>query len=204
MARRPSLEKSARVAARREELLDAAIVVLRRDGPSASMDAMAAEAGITKPILYRYFGDRDGLTRAVAARCFDEVSTALAAALTRPASPRDLLTSTIDTFVAFIEREPELYHFLFQVPHGQEEVAGFIHRVGNEVAVVLGERLREAGADSGAAEPWAFGLVGMVYLGADWWMERRTMPRARLVEYLVSMVWDGMGHVDPGSGRPRP
>jgi AcrR family transcriptional regulator len=51
---------------RREALLNAALAVITRDGPAASMDAMAAEAGITKPILYRHFGDRDGLIAAVA------------------------------------------------------------------------------------------------------------------------------------------
>lgn len=63
------------------------------------------------------------------------------------------------------------------------------------MAVVLGERLRQLGADSGAAEPWAHGIVGMVHLAADWWVERRTMPRARLVEYLVALLWEGLESV---------
>nr|MBO2503962.1 TetR family transcriptional regulator [Thermoanaerobacterales bacterium] len=37
---------------RRAELLDAAERAIRRTGPKASMDEIAAEAGITKPILY--------------------------------------------------------------------------------------------------------------------------------------------------------
>ena len=36
---------------RRRELLEAADRVVLRDGPQASMNAIAAEAGITKPIL---------------------------------------------------------------------------------------------------------------------------------------------------------
>src|SRR6266508_4509657 len=47
--------------ARRLELLEAAIEVIRREGPTASMDEIAAQAGITKPIVYRYFGDRAGV-----------------------------------------------------------------------------------------------------------------------------------------------
>ncbi|MGH2819151.1 MAG: helix-turn-helix domain-containing protein, partial [Actinomycetota bacterium] len=46
------------------DLLDAADNVVRRDGPEASMQKIAAEAGITKPILYRQFGDKGGLYRA--------------------------------------------------------------------------------------------------------------------------------------------
>ena len=54
--------------ARRESLLAAADLVVQRDGPSASMSAIAAEAGITKPILYRHFGDKSGLYAALAER----------------------------------------------------------------------------------------------------------------------------------------
>src|ERR671930_593638 len=54
--------------ARRLELLEAAFEVIRREGPTASMDEIAAQAGITKPIVYRYFGDRAGLYQAVAER----------------------------------------------------------------------------------------------------------------------------------------
>src|SRR6266511_236767 len=52
--------------ARRLELLEAAIEVIRREGPTASMDEIAAQAGITKPIVYRYFGDRAGVYQALA------------------------------------------------------------------------------------------------------------------------------------------
>lgn len=47
---------------RRRELLEAADRVVLRDGPQASMNAIAAEAGITKPILYRHFGDKGDST----------------------------------------------------------------------------------------------------------------------------------------------
>jgi hypothetical protein len=58
---------------------------------------------------------------------------------------------------------------------------------------VLGEQLRALGIDSGPAEPWAFGIVGMVHLAGDWWLERRTMTRARLVDDLTTLLWNGLG-----------
>ncbi|MEU1097709.1 helix-turn-helix domain-containing protein, partial [Streptomyces sp. NPDC005877] len=69
---------------RRRELLEAADRVVLRDGPKASMNAIAAEAGITKPILYRHFGDKGGLYRALAQRHTDAL---LAARRARPAPP---------------------------------------------------------------------------------------------------------------------
>lgn len=69
---------------RRRELLEAADRVVLRDGPKASMNAIAAEAGITKPILYRHFGDKGGLYRALAKRHTDALLSALRAALDAP------------------------------------------------------------------------------------------------------------------------
>src|SRR5688572_6960411 len=66
---------------RRESLLDAAISGIRTHGPAASMDQLAAAAGITKPILYRHFGDRAGLVAAIAKRFADSLLQDLQAAL---------------------------------------------------------------------------------------------------------------------------
>jgi AcrR family transcriptional regulator len=194
--RHDHVDRDTRRLARREELLDAAVEVIRRDGPAVSMELIAAEAGVTKPIVYRHFGDRSGLVAALAKRFTDELMGALQSSLERDAEPRDLLVGTIDAYLAFVEKEPNLYRFVVQhVDAGAEELSGFVRQVAKEVAVVLGERLRALGYDSGAAEPWAYGLVGMVHLAGDWWVDSRAMPRARLVEYLTTLVWDGLASV---------
>jgi AcrR family transcriptional regulator len=65
---------------RREQLLDVTESILRRDGPvSFTMDALAAEAGVTKALLYHYFVGRDALLAAVLDRAFEPFSAAVAA-----------------------------------------------------------------------------------------------------------------------------
>jgi Tetracyclin repressor-like, C-terminal domain len=64
--------------------------------------------------------------------------------------------------------------------------------MASEVARVLGDRLRDAGADSGGAEPWAHGIVGMVQAAADWWIDRRSMSREALVAYLTEIISTGV------------
>ena len=188
-------DRTARRAERREELLDAAIVIIRAQGPSVSMDAIAAAGGVTKPIIYRHFVDRAGLVQAIAERFVADLLDELRTALVRSDDGRTLLADTIDAYLRFLEREPNVYRFLqHQTPH----VTGFAHQIAREIALVLGERLRAAGVDSGAAEPWAHGLVGMTHLAGDWWVERQTMPRERLVEYLLALAWEGLSSV------PRP
>lgn len=182
------------------ELLAAADEVLRADGPGASMTVIAAKAGVTKPILYKHFGDKGGLYRALAERYLDMVLERVRAALQEETDPRTRIRGTIDAYLSFIEKEHEVYAFLMHRAVGERTeahitVAGFIRELGNEIAVILGEELRTVGMDSGAAEPWAHGMVGMVYLAGDRWLDHRTMPRERLVDYLTDLLWSGLAQL---------
>ena len=51
-------------AERRPQLLDAAVGRDPAMGPGVTMEQLAKAGGVTKPILYRHFGDRDGLIQA--------------------------------------------------------------------------------------------------------------------------------------------
>ena len=187
-------DRLTRRSTQRAHLIESAITVIKRDGPGASMDQMAAQAGVTKPILYRHFSDRAGLVAAIAEFAFSQVSDGLDAALHAEATPRELVASTIDTYLVFIESDPAVYRFLVQrgVSEAGVSINDYIWRTSRQVAVVLGEALRAAGVDSEPAEAWAFGIVGMVHASGDWWLERGALPRARLTEYLTSLVCDGL------------
>ena len=50
---------------KRDAILDAAREVFLRDGYSASMDLVAAEAGVSKQTVYNHFGSKEKLFRAI-------------------------------------------------------------------------------------------------------------------------------------------
>lgn len=188
--------KDDRRRARRDELLEAAIGAIREVGPAATMEQLARAGGVTKPILYRYFRDRDGLIAAIADRYAVDVLTAVAAPLQADVTARDLLRSTIDSYVGLIEGDPHVYRFLVQHPpdkrDGGAHLDSLIDTVARQVAAVAGARLRDGGRDSGAAVPWAYGIVGLVHQAGDWWVDDQTMSRETLVDYLTSLLWDGV------------
>lgn len=200
---------------RRTELLDAAERAIRRVGPHASMEEIAAEAGITKPILYSHFGDKAGLIRALAGRVAGQLNHAVSEALTRSVGPSEVVSSTIAAFCTFIENEPELYRFLVQSAKHESDRSGprLVSDIGNQIAVTLGSGLRRAGADSGGAEAWAYAIVGMTFAGASWWLERRSMSKDDLVGYLSQLLWSGLSgagldrleqwEASDATGRPR-
>ncbi|HEU5151433.1 MAG TPA: TetR family transcriptional regulator [Iamia sp.] len=191
---------------RREAFMDAAVAAIHREGPRVSMEVIAREAGVTKPIVYRLFGDRNGLLQALGERLAAEVNANIAAALDRAPDddPKAMLRTAIASYVELIDTETDVYRFVTEQigTGGGSMLTGLAAEIARSVAVVLGEELRRAGADSGAAEPWAFGIVGMVHLSGDWWVRNRTLPRDRLVTYLVDLLWDGFGALAPEAGAP--
>ena len=183
-----------RRAERRTQLLDDAVEAIREIGPGATMEQLARRGGVTKPILYRPFRDRDGLLTCIAERFSVELLGEIDTALVSSRAPHELLESTVDAYLAFIEREPSLYRFLLRQAAGTTgpQISPLVDTIARRVAVVIGEQLRAVGRDSGAAVPWSYGIVGLVHQAGDWWLDDRTMTRADLTQYLAGLLWNGL------------
>jgi AcrR family transcriptional regulator len=183
---------------RREQLLAAADRVIRRRGPDASMDEIASEAGVTKPILYRHFGDKDGLYAALVERYMQTLYREAEQALAE-ANPRRRLAAAVGAFLEAVEREPQVFRFVRRLTTEQRqaaEVAGaFVARHAATIAQATRHDLERVGLDADAAEPWAHGIVGMMQFVAAWWLETPLVPRERLVEQFTTLLWEGFGHL---------
>jgi AcrR family transcriptional regulator len=188
-----------RRAERRTEMVEAAIDAVREHGPGVSVAQIAGAAGITKPVLYRHFADRADLQRAVGEAAAQMLMGRIHPTLEIEAEPVEHVASVIDAFLAGIEDEPQLWRFVVHNPAEPEPGAEIVEDVRGNIAALLatifGERLRAEGRDSGGAEAWAYGLVGMVQSAGDWWLDRRTMSRDAMTNYLTSLIWGGIAGV---------
>ncbi len=150
------------------------------------MNAIAAEAGITKPILYRHFGDKGGLYAALAKRHTDALLDSLRAALDAPAERRERVEATLDTYLSAIEARPQVYRFLM---HPGDSVSpgdpGFdvrkhslplLRLMGEELAQVIEERLDLGPGSQQLARVWGHGIVGMMHAAGDWWLGNSLAP----------------------------
>lgn len=181
--------------ARRDALLDAAVRAIRAAGPGASMDDIAREAGLTKPILYATFGDKAGLASALAERYLGELIPAVLAAFQRERPPEEMVRSAIDTFIGFVDEDPNVYRFLVRGVGADERSfieQRLITEFGLRIAQVLRSAMRASGSDSGPAELWSFAILGTVLAGAEWWQARPSMSRSDVVDYLSAFVWAGL------------
>jgi len=180
-------------AGRREALLDAADRIVQRDGPAATMATIAAEAGITKPILYRHFGDKGGLYAALADRYTGALLRELQTALDAGTDRRDRVERTVGAYLAAIEREPQVYRFLVlsdEAAQAPSQVRSFTRRLSALLATGMAAEL---GVGPVRAAVWAHGVVGMVQAAGDWWLDTPTVARADLVAELTDLLFGAYG-----------
>jgi AcrR family transcriptional regulator len=164
------------------------MTVVSEQGAGVGIDDIARISHIAKPIFYRYFRDKAELFIEVGRAVAETVVAETTAAIDAAESPRSKLAAGIDAYLASIESRPELYRFVLQY----RDLDDYATIVGMHATAVIGEFLREAGQDSGAAELWGFGIVGLVRAAADRWLEQRTMSRASVVDYLMNLIWPGL------------
>ena len=179
---------------RREQLLDAADRVFRRDGPGASMNAIAAEAGITKPIIYRHFTDKHGLYTALAERHTAGLLASVRTALALPLERRDLVETVLDTYLAAIEARPQVYRFLTH-PDASDglgpgsPLAPALQQIADEITAAVRHQV-DLGAEADLlSEAWGRGITGMVLATGDWWLEHRPCSRRHMVQALADLLW---------------
>ncbi|MBL8774754.1 MAG: TetR/AcrR family transcriptional regulator [Acidimicrobiales bacterium] len=179
---------------RKAELADAAIRAIRSIGADASMADIAAEAGISKPVLYHHFGDKAGLAAAIGDRFLAELGTSLEAIFDASEDPRHAVTEAIDVFVAFAEREPALHRFLVEGSQGTGRGSGELPVLPALAAQVGAFLVTGFGVQGSAAqlEMRSIALMGTVFEGVGWWLDRRTLTRDELVATLAELVTNGV------------
>ena len=160
------------------------------------MEAIAAHAGVSKPVLYRYFADKSELWLAVGQQAGQMVIEAIVPAVAAVREERAVVAAAVDVYLAYIEADLNLYRFVVHQPdiaRHRDVVADVMDTVASGLARIFGDRLRALGLDSGAALPWAYGVVGYVQAVGDWWLrQRQPISRAALSEYLTTFLWGGI------------
>jgi AcrR family transcriptional regulator len=198
---------SAHRAARRSQFVDAALRALEMHGPDLMMDTVAAEAGVTKPVLYRYFSDKAALVQALGERGSEILLERLLPAINSDAPALARVRDAVGAYFAVIDEHPNLYWLLarrvnHEIGGGTDPVQRDKETIATELTAIIGDYLRVFGLDSGGAEPWAYGLTGLVQSTGEWWLQRRSMSRPHVVEYVTQLIWSALAGILREAGIP--
>lgn len=187
---------------RRNELVDGTLGAIRTRGRDISMDEIAAEIGVSKTVLYRYFVDKNDLTTAVMMR-FAQTTLIpnMAAALSTNLDGYDLTREIIRVYVETVAAEPEIYPFVFANSSASKSkvIADSERIIAGMLAVMFRHRMQSVGMVTKGVEPWAYMIVGGVQLATHSWMSHRRMSSDELIDYLTMLSWSALcGIVEVG------
>ncbi|GAA4352287.1 TetR/AcrR family transcriptional regulator [Angustibacter luteus] len=192
---------------RRQEFVQGALAAVRQHGADTGLDEVAASVGVSKSVVYRHFADREDLFGAVLDAIADDVlmprilgalGEAAQATSEQLSLDADTVRRVVRAFIAVVDEEPQLYRFaLARASSGLDGdfVASTERQIAQALSALLGDRLRELGRDSGGAEVWAFGVVGMVQLATQRWFDQRSMTADALADYLTVLATGGLSGV---------
>lgn len=200
-------------ARRREQLVDAALTVLGTHGADFGLDQVAAEAGLTKPVIYRHFVDRAALLDAMAERATDRLMERLMPALYDEGAPRARIMASITAVMGFLDDSPNIFLlYRRRLPGATGDVAGASKEfISSALATLIEDYFCAVGFDRpDVAAVWAQGLVGFVQNTAEWWLAHREFDRDLVTDHLTMLIWaqiEGLARmhgveVDPHSPFP--
>jgi AcrR family transcriptional regulator len=99
----------------REKIIEAAMKVFARRGPAATMSEVAAEAGTSQGLAYRYFPSKEAILATVVKRSAESGGGITARLEVMRGSPGEKLYLLISYILQARRREPEFYQLVYQV-----------------------------------------------------------------------------------------
>lgn len=185
---------------RMEQTLTVAHRLFAERGYAAvTMEDVAAEVGVTKPLLYNYFGNKERLYVACMERSGEVLVATIGEAVGERASPGDALNAGLRAFFAFLDADRAAWAVLFDetLPQSGEvadRVAEYRGRILDLVAGSLVAQLPEKHRASARVEVEALSaaLLGASEALARWWLRTKALSADEAAELLIATIEPGL------------
>jgi AcrR family transcriptional regulator len=181
-------------AVREQQMLKVAGDVFAERGfHAASMDEIAERADISKPMLYAYFGSKEGLYSAYVERAGADLLARMDAAVDPSLEPGDQVRASMMAFYGFVEEHRQGWAVMArELASGggpfAESFARVRAKIVRRMALLLASRLDERDADA-----LATGFVGAGESLAAWWLDHPEETREQVVQRVMDVGWSGVG-----------
>ncbi len=173
----------------------------------ASMEEIAEAADISKPMLYSYFGSKEGLYFAYVRLSYREIVAAIDEAVAEAAAagqpPEGQLRTGVRAYYRYVGEHRDAFRVLFREmgdPGG--ELAEQRRRLSRRVAAAIDAILPGAHATSPrrmGTEALAEAFLGAARSLADWWLDHSQVPADDIADQLMDLTFAGLrGLVLPG------
>ncbi|MGW4241898.1 TetR/AcrR family transcriptional regulator [Nocardia sp. NPDC004722] len=110
---------------RQQQILDSTLRLVLRDGyGAATMQAIAREAGVTRPVVYEFYPDRDELLLDLISREAEKalsVAVGLMPGVLSGQNLEPLIEQSLTSFLTVVSESPDTWRLIFMPPAGAPE-----------------------------------------------------------------------------------
>jgi AcrR family transcriptional regulator len=171
---------------RRALLVEAAAEVFRgRDPNEVSFEEVAEAGGVSRSLVYAYFGDRGGLIAAVYLHNLERLDAELGRALDERLPDEVRLRRLIRRYLLFARDNQPSWNLMAAAGALQHPAIQGARRARIE-------RIASAWAAEPAARLIARGVVGLLEAGAQDWVDYRDCGIERATDVLLAVLWEGL------------
>jgi AcrR family transcriptional regulator len=176
---------------------------VRRHGPEASVEEMAAEAGVSKPVLYAEFGEKYGIADAMAVELVEQGERALMARLADDPELdlTEALRLAVEGFFDVVTADPDVYGFIFRSIRSNDRGLldnALMRSLQARFELVAG--ILVPGADADVVRVLAHGTFGFIISAIESWIAPQRPPRDEAIGYIVTVLASGLLAASDGAG----
>jgi AcrR family transcriptional regulator len=172
---------------RREQIVAAAAEVFSgRDPATVTFEEIADAAGVSRALVYNYFGDRNGLLEAVYLRAMGELGARVSRALATVGDRREVLRRAVEAHLDYASADPAAYRYA----SGETPFA--------RLPEFHADRVKATAASLGGGaegELMATAVLAVIHAAVIHWIEQPNVPGDRMTELLTEFLAGGLAGV---------
>ena len=195
----PGRKRVPRAEREREMLMSAAELFAERGYNAVSMEAIAGACGVTKPLLYSYFGSKEELFVACAEKSGEALRERVREVVHAPGSADERVWRGLLAVFAFVEHHRRSWRLLYP-PGGRP--AGLVgegaDRARRDMAALIEALMADIALERGlpeaaASQLWPLALLftDLTTAAASEWAENATEPKELAALRVMNLTWLG-------------
>jgi AcrR family transcriptional regulator len=185
---------------RRRQLLDVALRQFADRGyHNTSMNDIAVEAGVTKPVLYQHFASKRELFAELLSEVGAGMQEAVTKAIAAAQSPHQMVTLGFDAYFRFVQDNRDAFTLFYGGGLARDsEFTDVVNRVESALAAQVADLIVIDGLSAGQRRVLGHGIVGMIEGASVHWLnDASDTDPATLAAQLAELAWSGLRGVRP-------